>query len=737
MTSRKDIQSLIDEIDGILPKAGFRLPWSRRTDAASYDQLLERVRRHLVSLEQNSSIAPEERSHQTSQPEVVQQVVQAVSQEINSLRADLQGTLQTELAELRQQRDFLVQEIRQLDKKEQEIKAQNRLSLDQQQFISEISQKLVNRCVEALNQQLGEIIANQTAAELDPSTSESGKTKPVITSLEQLEQLKQIQFGSDQLLKTLDNNQQVIFETLQSNLRAYQESLSQGLEKMYNLGSQGEIIFAELIERLRQPLAEDATNAFSQLVSPTQLKLKTDSTVANTTPNQENHPLSQASSPAFPSAPRSNTSGRDNQEKIAKSDSTTPTTTQNQQNIPEGGFLEPEVEPEENQQLENFLQLDVEAKDLLPLVVEDRELLERSWDQELDSLFELVAQQVTPLSTSPSESLADEGQATVQTPSGGSECKRQETDDLYKSLFLSDSLAGLLPTDELEISSRSISTNSIEVNGASSAPAAENGGFEEQVSSLESGNQLSNQVEEILFEGITDPASLANREEQDDLSLEQLPQPWETLFSQNSAASSSQKQSLASSATEQIKGENSPEDITIITALTDLFQDTNHLREDNQAIIDNSVAATTEDLLSNGNSLTINEDNYVVASPEEILLATEQSERELNQEIHLDPSTMEQLREDINRFGISTQSADVAETKQNKLPESNLHQPVVEPGETRETSPPQNLLPLKKSEELLAEDWEEFVASEWSEPNSFLDNAEMEMTKDQSNSEPD
>ncbi|MGB7441254.1 MAG: hypothetical protein WA919_09330 [Coleofasciculaceae cyanobacterium] len=738
MTSRKDIQSLIDEIDGILPKAGFRLPWSRRTDIASYHQLLERMRRYLVSVEQNSGTAPDESSYKSSQSEVVQQVMQAVTQEMSSLRADLQRTLQAELAELRQQRDSLVQEIRQLESKKQQINAQNRLSSAQQQFISEISQQLVNRCAESLNQQLGQIIANQTADDLESSTSRLDQTEQLLSSQERLEQIKQIQLDSDQLLKTLDNNQQVIFEALQTNLRAYQESLSQGLDKMHSLGSQGEVIFTELIERMRQQWEQDAANLFSQQISPTQLLRQTDCTNTNDSQKQENPSLSKKNSQPLPSAPESNTPGRENQGKTAQSQVTTPTT-QNQQNSQEGSSAEPKVELKENEQLENFLQLDVKANDLLPLVVEERELLERSWDQELDSLFEVVYEQVSTVSTSSAESSSavDEEQATTQSPSAEGECKRQEIDDLYKSLFLSDSLCQSLPTNESEITPEVAQTNSTELNLASSTPVAEMMGFDDRTSSLESENPLSSQVAEVLFEGISDPATLTNQEPQTDLSLDQSPQPWETLFCQTSADPSSQEQTSTSSTPEQINGENSPEDITIITALTDLFEETDPLKRNSSETIENSMAAIAEPLLTDPNPLSTDEDKYVVASPEEILLANDSSEKELNQEISLDPNTMEQLREDINKFGTSLKNSEVPETEQDKLPDPNLHQPVVAPQETREPTQPQNLLPFRKSEELLAEDWEEFVASEWSEENSPLDSVEMETTKDQSSLEPD
>jgi hypothetical protein len=103
------------------------------------------------------------------------------------------------------------------------------------------------------------VSSESTLGTIAPATSNRGKVGRVMQPQERLEQLRQLQVQSDQLLTTLDANQRVIFEALQRNLQSYQESLSQGLEKMHSLGVQGEMLFTALVNRLAQQLGREAS----------------------------------------------------------------------------------------------------------------------------------------------------------------------------------------------------------------------------------------------------------------------------------------------------------------------------------------------------------------------------------------------------------------------------------------------------------------------------------------------
>ncbi|HEY9668277.1 MAG TPA: hypothetical protein V6C91_15810, partial [Coleofasciculaceae cyanobacterium] len=281
MTSLKDIQSLIADIDRIFPKADAHLPWSQPGDVALQRRVLERVRHYLVAQQQNFAEATNPSLPQPpDRQESVQQIVQAVVREMDVLRADLMQPLQADLEALRQQRESVVREIRTLEQKKQ-------------QMISEFSQELLNRCTHSLTQQLAQILANFEASiatgEWTPDSMDAHSSWPALEgytdaiasvashqdevgggmhSQEQAEQLRSLQEHSDRMWATLDANQRTIFETLQRNLLSYQDSLSQGLEKMHSLGVQGELLFTTFVNRWLEQLGQNPSASFSSASQP-------------------------------------------------------------------------------------------------------------------------------------------------------------------------------------------------------------------------------------------------------------------------------------------------------------------------------------------------------------------------------------------------------------------------------------------------------------------------------------
>ena len=72
----------------------------------------------------------------------------------------------------------------------------------------------------------------------------------------QIEELRQLQGRSDQLLVNIDSTLQRMFETLQQNISSYQLSLNEGLENMHSLGRQGEVIVRSLVDHLTAQLGQ-------------------------------------------------------------------------------------------------------------------------------------------------------------------------------------------------------------------------------------------------------------------------------------------------------------------------------------------------------------------------------------------------------------------------------------------------------------------------------------------------
>lgn len=251
MTFSKDqIQALITEIDGVLQKPAPRLPWVSG-EVTQQRRVLERVRNYLVALQkqlpaaQNRSLSRTDLlsydiSYQPDQSgagaQNAQQMLQTVMQEMNQLRSTLMQPLQADLSAMQQQREALRQEIQQLESQRRSYGSGN------QQVTNEFLQVLMGRLQENLPAQ---IQAAEPARSLQPQ--------------------------SDQTILNLDATLRAVFDALQRDMQAYQESMAQGLDRMHSLGQQSEMMFNALITHLAQQLGRETSSylqASGQISAP-------------------------------------------------------------------------------------------------------------------------------------------------------------------------------------------------------------------------------------------------------------------------------------------------------------------------------------------------------------------------------------------------------------------------------------------------------------------------------------
>lgn len=279
MTSQKDqIQGLIADIDGVLQKTTPRLPWVMSGEVTQQRQTLERVRNYLVALQRRMAIQdnygqPEARadllahdiSYQSAQPTqggmaqdveptvTAQQMLQTVVQEMSYLRTTLMQPLQSDLDKLRQQRESLVQEIQQLEAQRQGY-AVLQPQVNQQQVINDFLQTLMGRLQETLPQQIAQALAGTANQSLPYNAN------PSLAGSFPAQEGQSTQPTTDRLILNLDSTLKLIFESLERNVQAYQESLTQGLDRMHGLGQQGEMMFTALINHLAQQLGREASS---------------------------------------------------------------------------------------------------------------------------------------------------------------------------------------------------------------------------------------------------------------------------------------------------------------------------------------------------------------------------------------------------------------------------------------------------------------------------------------------
>ncbi|HEY9816217.1 MAG TPA: hypothetical protein V6D20_10530 [Candidatus Obscuribacterales bacterium] len=267
MTSQPDqIQALIREIDGVLSKASPRLPWVMSAEAAEQRNVLEQTRRSLLALQQQMLAEPLAAPSPQSSPmlteESAQHVLQAFLQEMSYLRSNMLQPLRADIDRLNRERDALVQDVKQLQAQRQQIGLP---AADQTSMIDSFLKALMSRLQETLSEQIAQTLSQYEQEERSlPGFPEAAALPAAdlmpLSPSQRLARIQQTQARSDQLLLKLDATLQVIFESLQSNIQSYEDSLSQGLEKMHSLGQQGESMFAGLVNRLAQQLGREASS---------------------------------------------------------------------------------------------------------------------------------------------------------------------------------------------------------------------------------------------------------------------------------------------------------------------------------------------------------------------------------------------------------------------------------------------------------------------------------------------
>ncbi|MFZ9738776.1 MAG: hypothetical protein ACO3EZ_12280 [Prochlorotrichaceae cyanobacterium] len=296
---REQIDTLLAEIDGVLSKANPRLPWVMSSEVTQQRQTLERIRSYLKGLQSEPGFSSLEPAYnpwgdtapttnlevssalrtdwveQANSPQAAlnlsQQMMQAFTQDLAQLRSSLLQPLHAETVRLQQQRDSLLQEVRQLERQRQQHSLiQQRAGQEQQVY--EFLQGLMDRLQERLSQQISQIVGTIAAGNgqnaiapyptdsisslvLDGSPNRTSVLPaeaglPPLAPAQRVEQLQMLQARADQVVVTLDTTLRAFAEALQQNIQSYESSLSQGLEKMHTMGQQGEAIVANLVQKL-------------------------------------------------------------------------------------------------------------------------------------------------------------------------------------------------------------------------------------------------------------------------------------------------------------------------------------------------------------------------------------------------------------------------------------------------------------------------------------------------------
>ncbi len=315
MTSQKDqIQSLIADIERALVLEKPRTPWIRASEVEPQRQALARAQNYLRSLQETfeapggwgpvdpstgqiavpkpkqavpKQTAPEQTVPEQTVPEQTaknfggeefsgifgnratsslssgesaENVLQALLTEMKFLKSSALEPLRLEMDSLRGERDRLYAEVRALAEQRQtdSLEPNGRMTVDEQQlnqFLQALMERLQANLSTQVTHTLSQLEADHAEAVAKLSAGADLELTPITTSA-QLEEMRQLQSRSDQLLVNIDSTLQGMFETLQSNIDSYQISLNQGIENMQSLGRQGEVIVRSLVDHLTQQLGQ-------------------------------------------------------------------------------------------------------------------------------------------------------------------------------------------------------------------------------------------------------------------------------------------------------------------------------------------------------------------------------------------------------------------------------------------------------------------------------------------------
>lgn len=272
------LQALITEIEALIGKAAPKLPWGTSNANDEQRRILEQTLTYLKELEQSqrltdeTSLTVDNRDNRLVNQRSVDayesieatshQVLQALLQEMQYLRAQMVQPLTNEVMALQQQRETLRNEVLELERRRASRVDDPDAILPNPAWVDDMVVRLRSALSEQLMPQISSLQAQMSNLPLLPTASldsrELSADLPQLTPQQRLDQLQQIQAQTDYMLLKLDANFRTVFESLGQSIQSYCDTLSQGLDEMHGLGQQGEFVFRTFIDRLARQLQQES-----------------------------------------------------------------------------------------------------------------------------------------------------------------------------------------------------------------------------------------------------------------------------------------------------------------------------------------------------------------------------------------------------------------------------------------------------------------------------------------------
>lgn len=166
-------------------------------------------------------------------------------EELQVIQRTLLKSLQEDVRRLKIQKDHLVNDVQQLQTEKEDLQKDKQIN-EKQTLVHQLGQVLASHISSQLHNSLEKLAIQGKPNKTVIEESTSGINDSIYSS-QKPESVKKI-------LGTLDETLTVTIQSLQKEIKNYQNSLSQQLSQMQNQQQQGELILVELVNRLHKTL---------------------------------------------------------------------------------------------------------------------------------------------------------------------------------------------------------------------------------------------------------------------------------------------------------------------------------------------------------------------------------------------------------------------------------------------------------------------------------------------------
>ncbi|NJR65457.1 MAG: hypothetical protein HC772_09300 [Leptolyngbyaceae cyanobacterium CRU_2_3] len=221
-------------------------------------------------------------------PVAVDHLLRSMTQDLKTLQQDLVTQLHQDIRRLQAEKSRLLNDIEKLQNQQQALQSQHEVSLSRQQLAQQ--QAWAKQLALAMANHL-QLVLSQRLSQMSGYPAQAGTNLPQIGRAADLE-------NTQRAIASLDDTVNRTFTALRSDLNSYQSTLSQQINRMQELGQQGEAILEVLVSRISQQLQQEMTKTLTENLTYPSANLAPG--IATDSPHQ---PLVPPSSSSPPSAP--------------------------------------------------------------------------------------------------------------------------------------------------------------------------------------------------------------------------------------------------------------------------------------------------------------------------------------------------------------------------------------------------------------------------------------------------